>query len=223
MEKRVEKDYLNEEYNKSLIAVAKEVLIEPDYEYKTDYIDNINSKVVKDYDYTAYNRFLKSLVEAGIIPKVNYPVTINLDEKDDSKVEIDDRKFLGQLSLKFGEVVEFNLDDIDRLARKAITLPRDHSQIDETTSYSGALAEYFFSGADQDEDKVLYFNIYKSNDAFRILNDNIKLALLERDMRINGASKELLSSYEAALAQFKFDYNFAKEKGRKFETGKHNR
>lgn len=102
-------------------------------------------------------------------------------------------------------IESFNLDDIDRLARKAITLD-PIAEVDETLGYIGALS---LSYRDSEEDDAKLFNqIQNSYMAKRLLIDNVNIASMERDLRLLGTDSVDLNRYTTYLNQFKKDLDY---------------
>ena len=105
------------------------------------------------------------------------------------------------------QVTRFYLDDIDRLARKAITL-EPIAEVDKTLGYIGALGISYRDS--EEEDAKLFNQIQNSFMAKKLLIDNVNIASMERDLRLYGTEAVNLDYYKAYLDQFKKDFEYAK-------------
>ena len=115
-------------------------------------------------------------------------------------------------------IESFNLDDIDRLARKAITLD-PIAEVDETLGYIGALNLSFRDS--EDEDAKLFNLIQNSCMARRLLIDNVNIASMERDLRLLGTDSVDLNRYTTYLNQFKRDLDYALTLEERYTSHRH--
>ena len=115
-------------------------------------------------------------------------------------------------------IESFNLDDIDRLARKAITLD-PIAEIDETLGYIGALSLSYKDS--EDEDAKLFNLIQNSFMAKRLLIDNVYIASMERDLRLLGTDSVDLNLYTTYLNQFKRDLDYALTLEERYNSHRH--
>jgi hypothetical protein len=100
--------------------------------------------------------------------------------------------------------VNFSLDDIDRLARKAASL----EPLSEETLAGGclsALTELYKNS--EEYDALLLDQISRSRIAKFILFDNVNIALYERNIRMNGFDSVNIEYYKNAISKYQRDVN----------------
>ncbi len=97
------------------------------------------------------------------------------------------------------QIVRFYLDDIDRLAKKAVSLSTEASD-NRLNNCLRALDEYYRNNID--EDAKLFKQISRSFIAKDLFCNNIQLAIQERDMKINGSDATKLLIYQHMLGLY---------------------
>lgn len=97
-----------------------------------------------------------------------------------------------------------DIDQIERLADLAIKLEPDHEEVVESVKYSSALNHYI---RDNNIDDSEYFRIFNNPFGQVILDDVIKIKLMEAKLSNDGTTddnlrlyKELLEDYEKNIA-----------------------
>lgn len=90
-------------------------------------------------------------------------------------------------------------EQIDRLADLAVRLEPDKSEVVESAKYSSALDSYI---RDNNIDDSEYFHVFNNPFGQIILDDVIKIKLMEKELSNNGTDDESLRLYKKLLEDY---------------------